>query len=41
VLVSLIVADSVRVWYGLVRGTRKAKSSETPFVASQLEASGV
>jgi carbon starvation protein len=38
-LVSLIVLDSARVWYGLLRGTRQAKSSETPFVLSQLEAS--
>jgi carbon starvation protein len=37
-LVSLVVLDSARVWYGLVRGTRQAKSSETPFVVSQLEA---
>ncbi len=38
-LVSLIVLDSARVWYGLLRGTRQARSSETPFVLSQLEAS--
>ncbi len=40
-LVSLVVMDSVRVWHGLLRGTRQARSSETPFVASRLEASGI
>jgi carbon starvation protein len=41
VLVSLIVIDSLRVWYGLLFGSRSAKTSETPFVLSQLEASQV
>jgi carbon starvation protein len=35
-LVMVIVADSVRVWVGILRGTREARSFETPFVASQL-----
>jgi carbon starvation protein len=38
VLVSIIVIDSLRVWYGLLRGTRVAVSSEAPFVLSQLQA---
>ncbi len=37
VLVLVIVIDSVRVWYGLLRGTRARVSSESPFVSSQLE----
>jgi carbon starvation protein len=35
-MVIVIVADSVRVWAGILRGTREAKSYETPFVPSQL-----
>jgi carbon starvation protein len=38
VLVAIVVLDSLRVWYGLVRGTRPAVSSESPFVLSRLEA---
>ncbi len=40
-LVAIIVLDSLRVWYGLLRGTRTAVSSESPFVSSQLEAESV
>jgi carbon starvation protein len=36
-LVSVIVLDSLRVWYGLLRGTRAAVSSESPFMASRFE----
>ncbi len=36
-MVMVIVVDSVRVWTGLLRGTREARSYETPFVASQLK----
>jgi carbon starvation protein len=36
-LVTIILADSLRVWTGLLRGKRVAVSSESPFVASQLE----
>jgi carbon starvation protein len=39
VLVALIVIDSLRVWYGLLSGSREPKTSEAPFVLSQLEAS--
>jgi carbon starvation protein len=39
-LVALIVTDSVRVWYGLLRGTHVQVSSEVPFVASSLETEG-
>jgi carbon starvation protein len=36
VLVSAILIDSIRVWVGILRGTREARVSETPFVLSQL-----
>jgi carbon starvation protein len=41
VLVAIILIDSVRVWFGLLRGTRENISSEAPFVPSQLEAEAV
>ena len=41
ILVAVIVLDSFRVWYGLLRGTRSAASSESPFVASRLEAESI
>ena len=40
-MVIVIVADSIRVWVGILRGTREARSYETPFVASQLRAEEV
>jgi len=36
-LVAITILDSLRVWYGLLRGTRSKVSAETPFVVSQLE----
>ena len=39
-LVAVIVLDSARVWFGLLRGTRVAVSSESPFIPSSLEAEG-
>jgi carbon starvation protein len=36
VLVTVIIIDSVRVWAGILRGTREAKIHETPFVVTQL-----
>jgi carbon starvation protein len=36
-LVTIILLDSFRVWYGLLRGTRPVVSSESPFVPSQME----
>jgi carbon starvation protein len=38
VLVTAILADSVRVWVGILRGVRDARVCEAPFVASQLRA---
>lgn len=35
-LAAIIVADSLRVWVGLLRGKRKTSTSETPFVLTQL-----
>lgn len=36
VMVIIVVVDAVRVWVGILQGTREARSSEAPFVASQL-----
>ncbi|MBV8553137.1 MAG: carbon starvation protein A [Acidobacteriaceae bacterium] len=36
-LVAIVLLDSVRVWYGVLRGTLATVSSESPFVASRLE----
>jgi len=36
VLVATVLIDSIRVWTGILRGTREAVVSETPFVLSQL-----
>jgi len=36
VLVATILIDSIRVWVGILRGTREARTSETPFVLSRL-----
>ena len=35
-LVAIILLDSLRIWYGLLRGTRDARVTESPFVPSQL-----
>jgi carbon starvation protein len=36
VLVTIIVLDSIRIWAGILQGTREAKVVEAPFVPSQL-----
>jgi carbon starvation protein len=36
VMVTLVLADSLRVWVGILRGTRDARITETPFIPSQL-----
>ena len=41
VLVLTIVVDSARVWVGVLRGTRPATITESPFVRSELDAEGV
>jgi carbon starvation protein len=38
VLVTAILLDSMRVWIGILRGTREARLCEAPFVVSQLRA---
>jgi carbon starvation protein len=38
VLVTTIMADSVLLWIGLLRGTRSSETTEAPFVLSQLRA---
>ncbi|MDQ2843469.1 MAG: carbon starvation protein A [Acidobacteriota bacterium] len=40
-LVAIILLDSIRVWYGLLRRTRPVVSSEAPFIASQLEVESI
>jgi carbon starvation protein len=40
-LVSVIIVDSLRVWNRLLNGAHETRSSETPFVLSQLEAEHV
>jgi carbon starvation protein len=37
-MVAVILADSLRVWYGILRGTCEAGVVEAPFVPSQLRA---
>ncbi len=39
-LVSIILIDSARVWYGLLSGSRTAVTSESPFIPSQLKVEG-
>ncbi|MDQ2712153.1 MAG: carbon starvation protein A, partial [Acidobacteriota bacterium] len=40
VLVGVIVLDSIRIWFGLLRGTRAAVSAESPFIPTQLKVEG-
>ena len=37
-MVATILLDSLRVWYGILRGTHEARVAEAPFVISQLRA---
>jgi carbon starvation protein len=36
ILTTIILADSARIWFGLLRGKRKAASLESPFVQTKL-----
>jgi carbon starvation protein len=38
ILVAVILADSIRVWYGILSGSKQAKVEEAPFVLSRLRA---
>ena len=40
ILVAITILDSVRVWYGILRGSRSSRTSETPFVLSSFEVEG-
>jgi carbon starvation protein len=35
-LVALILVDSIRVWMGILNGSRSAKTTETPFIPTKL-----
>src|SRR5262249_41250626 len=37
-LVAIILLDSIRIWTGIIRGTRESRVAEAPFVLSQLQA---
>ncbi len=37
VLVTIIILDSLRIWFGILNGTGNMLSTETPFVLTQLE----
>jgi carbon starvation protein len=37
-MVAIVLVDSLRVWYGILRGTRDSTVSESPFVPSRLSA---
>ncbi|HLN01160.1 MAG TPA: carbon starvation CstA family protein [Bryobacteraceae bacterium] len=41
VLVAVILVDSVRIWAGILRGTRESRVAEAPFVLSRLQAEEV
>jgi carbon starvation protein len=38
IMVATILLDSIRVWIGVLRGTRESKISESPFVLTRLQA---
>ena len=38
ILVTTIVIDSLRIWYGILRGSRTVHLAEAPFVLSRLQA---
>lgn len=38
ILVTTIIADSILLWVGILRGTRTSRSTESPFVLTQLQA---
>lgn len=33
---AIVPADSLRVWYGILRGTHESRVAETPFVPTRL-----
>ncbi len=38
ILVAVILADSIRVWYGILAGSKPSRVEEAPFVLSRLRA---
>ena len=38
VLVAIVLLDSLRLWYGLIRGTANRRVLESPFVLTRLRA---
>jgi carbon starvation protein len=36
ILVTVILVDSIRVWMGILTGSREARLTETPFIQSEL-----
>jgi carbon starvation protein len=38
ILVSTILIDSLRIWAGILGGSKRAPVTESPFVASRLQA---
>jgi len=36
-LVAVVLIDSLRIWYGILQGTREVRSMESPFVLSRLQ----
>jgi len=36
IMVTVILIDSFRVWFGILRGSKQAKVEEAPFVLSRL-----
>ncbi len=40
-LVTVVLADSLRMWFTILRGTRPVQHSESPFVATELQAGQV
>ena len=40
ILVAITILDSVRAWYGILRGSRSSRTSEAPFVVSSFEVEG-
>lgn len=41
VLVTTVLVDSIRIWVGILRGTRPVVASESPFVLSRLRAEDI
>jgi carbon starvation protein len=37
ILVAVVLVESLRLWYGILRGTQEAVVIESPFVLSRLE----